>query len=359
MPGAPLPDNEATRLDTLASYDILDSLPEQAYDDIVLIASALSGTPIALVSLIDEQRQWFKARLGLDVSETARELAFCGHAILDPGEMLIVKDALEDERFASNPLVVSEPNIRFYAGAPLVTSEGTALGTLCVIDRVPRELGTHQIAMLRALARQVMTQLELRRALGQLRDAARVNEAHQRQHVVYQRQLEQANESLRAESDTDSLTTLMNRRAFDLRLDEEYDRAARYGTELSIIMIDVDDFKAVNDVYGHSAGDTGLVKVANILSAGTRGSDSLARYGGEEFAVVLPNTERANAFLLAERFRAAIEGADWDLRPLTISLGVATLSDFVQTRSALVDAADRALYEAKADGRNLVRQAPS
>ncbi len=359
MPGAPLPADEDERLDALRSYDILDSLPEQAYDDIVLLASALSGTPIALMSLIDDERQWFKARVGLDVSETARELAFCAHAILTPGEMLIVEDARDDERFASNPLVVSDPSIRFYAGAPLVTSEGAPLGTLCVIDRVPRELDPDQIAMLRALARQVMAQLELRRSVAQLTKAALVNEALQKQHVIYQQQLEEANESLRTASVTDPLTKLMNRGAFEQRLDEEYDRAHRYGTELSLLMIDLDDFKAMNDVYGHSAGDSALVKVGEVLADGTRGSDSLARYGGEEFVVLLPNTGAANAFLLAERFRSAIEETEWDKRPMTISVGTATLSDFVQNRSALVEAADRALYEAKAAGRNQVKQSAS
>ena len=357
MPGAPLPANEAERLDALRSYGVLDSLPEQGYDDIVQIASSISDSPIALISLIDEDRQWFKARVGLEVPETARDLAFCGHAILHPDEVLIVEDALEDERFASNPLVLSDPSIRFYAGAPLKTSSGLALGTLCVIDRVPRELSENQVRTLQALARQVMAQLELRRAIDELNESAREREAGRQQLLVSQRELEAANEALAKESTTDSLTQVANRRAFELKLDEEFDRAARYGTELSLMLLDADHFKSVNDEFGHSAGDETLKQMAEIFTSNTRLSDTPARYGGEEFAILLPNAGREVALELAERFRAAIENADWEFRPMTVSVGVATRSDFVQTRRALVDAADRVLYEAKSEGRNRVAQA--
>jgi two-component system, sensor histidine kinase len=157
----PIPDDELARLAALRRYDILDTLPEQVYDDLTHLAAHLCHTPIALVSLVDAERQWFKSRHGLDAQETDRAYSFCAHAIVT-GQMFVVPDALRDERFADNPNVLSDPDIRFYAGTPLISSDGHALGTLCVIDRKPRRLEEQELNMLRALGRMVMSQIELR-----------------------------------------------------------------------------------------------------------------------------------------------------------------------------------------------------
>ena len=174
--------DEAARIAALQKYAILDSEPEQAFDDLVLLASFISKTPIALISLVDEKRQWFKARVGLSVSETPREIAFCAVAIQQP-DVFIVPDTLNDERFRNNPLVTSEPHIRFYAGAPLINEEGHALGTICVIDRTPRQFDPSQQAALKALSRLVLAQLEFRRNLMLLKEALtdRTKEEHERQ----------------------------------------------------------------------------------------------------------------------------------------------------------------------------------
>lgn len=167
---ARLPANEATRIDALRRYDLLDTPPEESFDEIATLAARMYRTPIALVSLVDERRQWFKARVGLAATETPREHAFCAHAILDR-DVLVVEDAATDARFSRNPLVTSAPNIRFYAGAPLVDGDGHALGTLCIIDREPREPGSDELRGLQVLARQVLAQMELRRTAKELASA--------------------------------------------------------------------------------------------------------------------------------------------------------------------------------------------
>jgi two-component system, NtrC family, sensor kinase len=165
---APLHPRETDRLAVLRSYNVLDTLPEAAFDDIAFLASVICQTPIALVSLVDRSRQWFKARVGTDIEETSREVAFCAHAILQPDEMLVVPDTHDDPRFATNPLVTDAPGVRFYAGVPLNSPQGLPLGTLCTFDSVPRRLTAEQARALAALSREVMVHLELRRTIAEL-----------------------------------------------------------------------------------------------------------------------------------------------------------------------------------------------
>ena len=156
---------EQLRLQALQRLMVMDSCEETAFDDLTRMAADVFGTPIALISLVDESRQWFKSRVGLQAQQTPREYAFCAHAIEVPKEVMVVRDASLDPRFTANPLVTGEPNIRFYAGAPLVTTSGQALGTLCVIDSTPREPSPQALETLQFMAAQVIALLEQRAAL--------------------------------------------------------------------------------------------------------------------------------------------------------------------------------------------------
>ncbi len=324
MPVA-IPKTEPLRLSVLRRYAILDTLGEQSYDDITMLAAHICETPVALITFVDSDRQWFKSGFGTDAKESPRDVGFCGHAILEPEKTLVIPDATKDPRFSDNPVVTGEARVRFYAGTPLVSPSGEAVGTVCVVDRVPRELNEVQLRGLEALSRQVIALLEMRRLVNEL-------------------------ETL---STTDGLTGLRNRRAFDERMIDEHHRSMRSKNPFSLLLVDVDHFKGYNDSFGHQAGDDVLEDVARIIQYTVRNYDLAARYGGEEFGVILPDTDHQGALGLAERLRRAIERDEWMYRQITVSIGVATI-EHGQSIPALIEEADRALYTAKERGRNQV-----
>ncbi|HEY0231671.1 MAG TPA: sensor domain-containing diguanylate cyclase [Dokdonella sp.] len=351
MIAAQIPANERERQTELDRYRILDSLPEQGYDDLVKIASAICGTPMGLVSLIDRERQWFKARTGLDAGETPRDVSFCGHAIHRPGHLFIVQDALADERFVDNPLVTGDPKIRFYAGAPLVTPGGHAVGTLCVIDREPRTLEPFQIEAMQGLSRQVVALMELRRAYDQLRHHLGERDWYELQLKQYQSELEQENLHLSRQSGTDVLTGLTNRRGLNAALDWRIERA-REGESLHLAIVDIDHFKMINDLHGHQVGDETLAAVAAVLKAHCGSDGTAARTGGEEFIVLLPGATAQAALRECEHLREAVAIMSGGI-PVTISIGLASYRDG-DGAGDLYARADKALYAAKAGGRNQV-----
>jgi diguanylate cyclase (GGDEF)-like protein len=352
---APLPEDEAQRLQALRDLCVLDTPPEPAFDALTALAAQLFDVPVALVSLIDESRQWFKSAHGLHLRETRRDVALCTHTIIAPQGRMVVEDTLNDARFADNPLVVGTPGIRFYAGVALLNPDGLPLGTFCLIDFKPRSLDARQLSQLRALAAQAEAQLHLRMRVQQLHALTR---EMRQQHELLERQrqaLQARCEELATEVHVDVLTGSGNRRAGEARLSEEFALASRLQLPLSVCLIDVDHFKDVNDSYGHPHGDEVLRRVARLIGEALRASDYVARFGGEEFLVVLPGAEPPTARAVAERIRTHVADAHWERPPvLTISAGVASRSSTTTSPEHLLQQADKALYRAKAGGRNRV-----
>lgn len=262
LPNAPHPPDEPARIAALDATRLLDTPPEPAFDDLTRIASLICGTPIALISLVDRERQWFKARVGLDAGETPRDQAFCAHAILNR-ELMEVPDACDDRRFSDNPLVTGEPGIRFYAGAPLEVAGGQRIGTLCVIDTVARTLDAAQREALSALARQVVAQIELRDRVDAMREAG------ERQ-SMFERQLQRFNDELSA------LVALRTR-----EVEAERDRARLYFDTAGSMMV-------VTDISGR-------VIRANRKSAEVLGRPIDSLIGRDWFDLCLPAAERVDA----------------------------------------------------------------
>ena len=320
---------EIERLATLYDYRILDSDFDQQFNNLTEIASAHFGMPIALVSLIDADRQWFKAMVGLDVRQTPRRIAFCSHTIANAGQVMVVEDAYGDPRFDANPLVTGAPHIRFYAGAPIVAEDGAALGTVCVIDRVPRQFTGADCAMLQRLAENARSLMELHRRNSLLREAAR----------------------------SDSLTGLLNRRGLEKAI-EHVLAAALAGKTCGLLYLDLDRFKHINDTHGHDAGDQVLKEVARRLQSVVRQTDLVARIGGDEFVVLLAHPVDHGALGQVASRVLAVCG-----RPITIdgtviepglSIGGALAPRDAVVADDLLREADRALYIAKRGGRGRV-----
>jgi diguanylate cyclase (GGDEF)-like protein len=326
MQVASLPKNEAARLAELRSYEILDTGSEETFDDLADLARQIADTPIGLVTLVDDARQWFKSHLGLAARETPRELAFCAHAILGT-DIMEVPNAPEDPRFADNPLVTGDPYIRFYAGIPLVSPRGFALGTLCVIDRQPRKLTPLQREGLEKLAHALVTTLELHRAY---RTMVRL-------------------------AFNDPLTGLLNRAGVFDALQTAIAWQRRYRGGLSVIYMDLDHFKTVNDIEGHAAGDRALVLIATAIRAVLRENEIAGRIGGDEFVVILRDAEDAVVAALCEQLRGSVsETMSRQGWPVTVSMGAATFSTAPESPETALARADQIMYQAKGLGKDAI-----
>lgn len=266
-----LPVDEHARLETLQLLNILDTQPEERFDRLTRVAKRMFDVPIALVSLVDESRQWFKSCIGLPVRETPRDISFCGHAILG-SKIFIVSDTLEDQRFADNPLVTEEPKIRFYAGCPLEAPNGSKLGTLCIIDTKPRHFDDNDMLDLADIAATVEKELST---------------------------LQMAT--------MDELTNISNRRGFMMLAERSIKVATRHELPVTLIFLDLDKFKEINDRFGHAEGDNALKVFARLMKTACRESDAFARLGGDEFVVLLSNTTIAYAKDFISRFNEALD----------------------------------------------------
>ncbi|SFS11875.1 GGDEF domain-containing protein [Sphingomonas jatrophae] len=321
-------DDEDARLAALRRLDVLDTPAEEPFEKIVNLVQTVLGVPMATVTLVDQDRQWFKAHRGLDAQETPRSISFCTHAIRQR-EPLVVPDALADERFAASPLVTGEPFIRSYAGVPLRTPEGYNVGALCALDTKPRRFSAAELAIMGNLASIVCDELQLR--------------------LIAQR---------------DHLTHTLTRRGFVEQAEKEIAKCRRYGRPASLALLDIDHFKSINDTYGHGGGDVVLRQLAEICAANMRPSDAMGRIGGEEFALLMPETGAAEALAAAERFRAIIEAHEFELEggrllKVTASFGVAAYTPDLADTTAWLAQTDLALYRAKREGRNRCRLEPA
>ncbi|MDH5621624.1 MAG: sensor domain-containing diguanylate cyclase [Gammaproteobacteria bacterium] len=272
-----IPLDETQRLLSLHSMRILDTPSEERFDRITRMAQRMFDVEICLVSLVDAERQWFKSRQGLSACETSREISFCGHAILDQ-IVFVVEDARNDPRFADNPLVTGEPNIRFYAGCPIRGPNGRRIGTLCIVDSHARELSASDEATLIDFAAMVEDELSV---------ASKVT--------------------------IDDLTGVANRRGFNMVAEHMLSLCRRKHIDAELVFFDLDGFKQINDVHGHAAGDDLLRRFAGLLIKSFRSADVVARFGGDEFVVLMTSSDACSVAAitrleaLAKQARSEVE----------------------------------------------------
>lgn len=311
------PENEAERLHALRTLKILDTSHEERFDRVTRMAKRMFGVSISLVSLVDEDRQWFKSKQGLEASETPREISFCGHAINQEG-LFIIPDALDDERFLDNPLVTDAPNIRFYAGYPLKLRQGINLGTLCLIDSEPKFLDEEDQQLLNDLGAMIEQEI---------------------------RSIQMAT--------LDELTMISNRRGFLTLADHSQKLCQRKKLPMSVILFDLNKFKPINDEYGHHEGDYVLKKFAEVMQQVFRESDIIGRLGGDEFVVMLTDSAPDKIDEILNRFGQAIAETNQAIeKPYEIefSAGIASFAhDTDISLEGMIEQADTAMYAQKKD----------
>lgn len=266
-----LPQNEQERLSTLKSLTILDSAPDERFDRLTRIATKLFDVPVALVSLVDKNRQWFKSCQGLDITETPRDISFCGHAILGDGAF-VVQDAHNDERFIDNPLLIGQKHIRFYAGYPIRYLDGSKLGTLCIKDVKPRQFSEDDRQLLKDLATIV-------------------------EHEIQAVEL----------ATMDELTGILNRRGFNMSAEKSLNICKRGALPVALVFLDLNEFKPINDKFGHAEGDKALQQFASMLDDVGRDSDIVARMGGDEFVILLVDADKNAVDEVMKRFSQQIQ----------------------------------------------------
>ena len=325
---------------------ILDTGAEPMFDDITRLASQTFGMPIALISLIDKDRQWFKSRVGLKVAQISREVAFCDRAIRNASEVFVVEDAHADPAFRANPLVTGDPHIRFYAGAPMVTSGGAALGTVCVIDSKPRSFSAVEMEQLRLFSRLAITQIELRRASSELlRTGHELAESN--------RMLVERIEKAEKQSLIDPVTGAYNRRYFDTSLLTHLLRVRSHGGDVSLLLCELDNFKLVNEVYGQDAADRLLRLSSSVMRSMLRAEYELLRISDEGFAIIAPGAADVDAIMLAERITQRIRETRFSHGRLSMSAGLASF-DAARPDRDLHRLAEQGLRIAKTEGQDRV-----
>ncbi|WNF47507.1 sensor domain-containing diguanylate cyclase [Pseudomonas sp. SG20056] len=336
-----MPCDEVLRQQILDDNELLDTPADAYLDTLVRVVREVFAVKTVLVSLIDHDRQWFKSRIGLEITETPRTISFCAHAILG-NQPLIVEDTYNDLRFHDNPVVINNPQIRFYAGQPLFSQEGQPLGTLCLIDPAPRQLTDKQLRLFIDMATLVEGYLKLRHVSEQTAQLRAALSREQRKTML------------------DPLTQLWNRAGLNHFLPRQQEQADDLGLQLGVLFCDLDYFKKVNDNHGHAAGDQVLWETARRISAAVRPQDVVTRSGGEEFVVLLQVHDEHELLQIAERIRSALNKEPVALDDLqlnlTISIGAA-LRGPQEPPTATMNRADQALYQAKGNGRNRVELA--
>jgi diguanylate cyclase (GGDEF)-like protein len=332
-----IPPDDSRRLAALQRYHVLDTPACEEFTFLTELAAQLCGVPYAFITLVDAERVWVKAFTGLAMDTLPREQCYCSLAVLGQ-QATEIEDLSADPRTAHMPMTVSAPHMRMYSSVALTTTDGYAIGTLCVMDSRPGRLDLEQARALRRLAAQAMALLEGRASRYALQAA--------------QAQLAEL-------ATTDELTGLHNRRALLGKLSFEVARTRRFRTPLSALIIDLDGFKAVNERHGHDAGDLVLANVGRLVRENVRVIDLAGRYGGQEICVLLPNTPKEGALKLADNLRskiaAQIHREAGRLLPVTASIGVGSFNHMdINDGDSLLRQAEQALARAKANGRDRV-----